>query len=66
MPLPPIFCNNLLFSITLKKYKLLFEAQLTINNAPLTYIYPNTLETCLTPSHLLFGRQLLYSPIIFP
>ena len=32
-----------------------------INNAPLTYVYPNTIKTCLTPNHLLFGRQLLYS-----
>ena len=24
-------------------------------------IYPNTLEICLTPNHLLFGRQLLHS-----
>ena len=27
----------------------------------LTYVYPNTIETCLTPNYLLFGRQLLYS-----
>ena len=30
-------------------------------NKPLTYVYPNTIETCFTPNHLLFGRQLLYS-----
>ena len=36
----------------------LFEVELIINNAPLTYVYPNTIETCLTPNHLLFGRQL--------
>ena len=24
-------------------------------------VYLNTIETCLTPNHLLFGRQLLYS-----
>ena len=35
--------------------------ELFINNAPLTYVYPNTIETCLTLSHLLFGKQLLYS-----
>ena len=40
---------------------MLFEVELIINNAPLTYVYPNTIETCLTPTHLLFGRQLLYS-----
>ena len=39
----------------------LFEVEMIINNAPLTYVYPNTIETCLTPNHLLFGRQLLYS-----
>ena len=38
-----------------------FEVELIINNAILTYVYPNTIETCLTPNHLLFGRQLLYS-----
>ena len=39
----------------------LFEVELIINNAPLTYVYPNAIETCLTPNHLLFGRQLVYS-----
>ena len=38
-----------------------FEVELIINNAPLTYVYPNTIETCLTPNHLLFRRQLSYS-----
>ena len=37
---------------------MLFEVGLIINNKPLTYVYPNTIET---PNHLLFGRQLLYS-----
>ena len=44
----------------------LFEAKLIIINVPLTYVYPNTLKTYLTPNHLLFGGQLLYSPLIFP
>ena len=44
----------------MKHYKL-SEVELIINNAPLTYVYPNTMETCLTPNHLLLGRQLLYS-----
>ena len=39
----------------------LFEVELIINNAALTYVNPNTTETCLIPNHLLFGRQLLYS-----
>ena len=38
----------------------LFKVELIINNAPLTYVYPNTIKTCLTPNHSLFDRQLLY------
>ena len=58
----PIFFESLVFfAVTLKNYKLLFEVELIINNAPLTYVYPNSIETCLTPNDLLFGRQLLYS-----
>ena len=40
---------------------MLFKVELIISNAPLTYVYSNTFETCLTPDHLLFGRELLYS-----
>ena len=40
---------------------MLFEAKLIIYNAPLTYVYPNTIKTCLRADHLLFGRQLIYS-----
>ena len=32
-----------------------------VSTAPLTYVYLNTIETCLTPNHLLFGRQILHS-----
>ena len=39
----------------------LFEDVLIISNAHLKYVYPSTKETCLSPNHLLFGRQLLYS-----
>ena len=41
----------------------LLEVELIIDNAPLslTYVYPNTIETCLTTNHFLFGTQLLYS-----
>ena len=53
--------SSLLFVITLKNYKLLFNVELIINNAPLTYFYQNNIETSLTPNYLLFGRQLLYS-----
>ena len=34
----------------------LFEVELIINNAPLIYVYLNTIEICLKPNHLLFGR----------
>ena len=34
---------------------MLFKVELIITNKPLTYVYPNTIET---PYHLLFGRQL--------
>ena len=37
----------------------LIKVKLIINNAPLTYVYPNTIKTYLTPNDLLFGRQLL-------
>ena len=50
------------FAITLKNYKqCLFEVELIINNKPLTHVYSNTIETCFTLNHLLFGRQLPYS-----
>ena len=39
---------------------LLTEVKRIINNAPLTYVYPSTIKTCLTLNHLLFGRPLLY------
>ena len=39
----------------------LIEVKLIINNAPLTYVYPNTIKTCLTIDHLLFDRQLYSS-----
>ena len=61
-PHPPFFSQSLVFfGITLKNYKLLFEVELIFNNKPLTYVYPNTIETSFTPNHLLFSRQLLYS-----
>ena len=59
----PIFCNHLFFCSHIKEPQtILLEVELIINNASLTYVYPNTIETCLTPNHLLFGRQLLFSP----
>ena len=41
-PSPPtIFCN-----------RLIYLQSLIVNNAPLTYVCPNSIETCLTPSSL--------------
>ena len=61
-PTSPYFLQSLfLFTITLKNSKLFIEVELIINNTPFTHICPNTIETCLTPNHLLFGKNLLYS-----
>ena len=57
----PFYCNHLRFCNHFEELKtLLMEVKLIINNAPLTYVYPNTIKTCLTLNHLLFGRPLLY------
>ena len=58
---PPSFSrNHLFFSSHFEELQTVFiEVKLIINNAPLTYVYPNTIKTYLTPNHLLFGRQLL-------
>ena len=37
----------------------LIKVKLIIDNAPLTYVYPNTIKTYLTPNNFLFSRQLL-------
>ena len=57
---PPLFfAITCFFAITLKNYKQSYLKELIINNAPLIYVYPNTIKTCLTPNYLLLGRQLL-------
>ena len=56
---PPI-CNHLFFCDHFEELNIVFiGVQLIINNPPLTYLYPNTIKTYLTPNHFLFGRQLL-------
>ena len=56
------FCSHLFFCNHFEELQtVLLEVELIINNKPLTYVYPNAMETCFTPNHLLFGRQLLYS-----
>ena len=59
---PPYFLQSFVFCCNHFKEleTVLFEVKLIINNAPLTYVYPNINETCLTPNHLLYGRQLPY------
>ena len=52
---PPFFCNHFEELQTV-----LIEVKLIINNAPLTYVYPNTIKIYLTINNLFFGRQLLY------
>ena len=60
---PPYFLQSLVFCKHFEELQtVLFEVELIINNAPLTYLYPNIIETCLTSNHLLFGGQFLYSP----
>ena len=51
-----VFCNHFEELQTM-----LLEVELFINNAPLIYVYLNTIERCLTPNYLLFGRQLVLS-----
>ena len=57
---PPYFLQSIAFCFE-ELQTVLIEVELIINNASLTYVYPNTIETCLTPNHLLFGRQLYSS-----
>ena len=61
-PLPQYFLQSPFFGNHFEEQRtMLFEVELFINNAPLIYVYPNTIETCLTPNYLLFGRPLLLS-----
>ena len=55
------FCNHLFFFCNHFEELQTALLELIINNKPLAYLYPNTIETCFTLSHLLFGTQLLYS-----
>ena len=56
-PPPPFFCNHLVFFV----FVFVGFFAITLKNYELCYVYPNTIETCLTltSNHLLFGRQLL-------
>ena len=53
----PLFCNDLFFCDSFERLRtVLIAVKLIIVNAPLIYIYPNTIKTYLTPNHLLFDR----------
>ena len=56
-----LFCNHFLFFCNNfeELQPVSIRVKLIGNNAPLTYIYSNTIKPYLTPNHLLFARQLL-------
>ena len=57
--LPPLFLAITFLCVHFEELQtVLNEVKLIIDNAPLTYVYPITTKTYLTPNHLLFGRQL--------
>ena len=61
------FSNDFFELSELKNYRLTYEEMETalcqieqmLNNRPLTYVYMNDLESCLTPKDLLLGQNLL-------
>ena len=58
----PYFLQSLVFCSPFEELQTeLFEVELIINNTSLTYVDSNTIRICLSPNHLIFGRQLLYS-----
>ena len=59
---PPYFLQSLILCNHFEELQtMLFEVELITNNAPLIYVYPNTIKMCSTPNYLLFGRQLVQS-----
>ena len=38
----------------------LFEVELITNNAPLTYVYPNTIETCFNQSFVIWQTATIF------
>ena len=47
---PPYFLQSLVFcNHFVEAETVLFKVELIINNAPLTFIYSNTIQTCLNP-----------------
>ena len=57
----PIFCNHLFFCNHFEELQtVLFEVELNINNALLTYAYPNTTETCYTQSFVILQAVIKF------
>ena len=57
----PIFCNHLFFCNHFEELQtVLFEVELSINNALLTYAYPNTTETCYTQSFVILQAVIKF------
>ena len=57
----PIFCNHLFFCNHFEELQtVLFEVELSINNALLTYGYPNTTETCYTQSFVILQAVIKF------
>ena len=60
--LSPLFLQSIAICNHLEELQtMLFKVEPIINNAPLIYVYLNTIETCLTPNLFFFVRQLLQS-----
>ena len=56
---PLFFCNHLFFCDDFEELQtVLIEVKLIINNAPLTYVYPNTIKTFNTQIVIMLFRQL--------
>ena len=52
-PPSPYFLQSLVFCNYFEELQtILFKVELIINNTPLIYVYPNTIEACLTPIYL--------------
>ena len=57
----PIFCNHLFFCNHFEELQtVLFEVELIINNALLTYAYSNTTETCYTQSFVILQAVIKF------
>ena len=58
-PYQSFVCNHLFFRNHFEELQTaLIIVKLIINNAPVTYLYPNTTKKYFTPNHLLFGWPL--------